>query len=304
MSIQSSTLKHKTDEELIVDFEKDCNLRSLSPETIRRYKSSLRIVFNFLHGMGKSIKDLDKHVLVDILRYLKEEREASYQTLNGYFSALSSFYSFLNYIEEVKGNPVNPFRERYMRRNKIMNSESQRKLLSVEEMSKLINSVLDPRDKAIIALLAKTGVRKGELVDMDKDDIDWTEQYIKLKPKRKRSNQIAFFDDETAHVLKRWLKARENYQLKEGCNALFVGEHGGRLRRHGVSHAVERHAEKVGLHNPKSKRMEDRFSPHCLRHWFTTHLRRGGIKREFLKELRGDSRREAVDIYDHIDLKE
>jgi len=45
-------------------------------------------------------------------------------------------------------------------------------------------------------------------------------------------------------------------------------------------------------------------TPHCCRHWFTTHLRRNGIRRELLKELRGDSRGEAVDIYDHIDRKE
>ena len=58
-------------------------------------------------------------------------------------------------------------------------------------------------------------------------------------------------------------------------------------------------------HKPTtSDRMEDRFSPHCCRHWFTTHLRRAGMRREFIQEPRGDSRREAIDIYDHIDLKE
>jgi site-specific recombinase XerD len=40
------------------------------------------------------------------------------------------------------------------------------------------------------------------------------------------------------------------------------------------------------------------------RHWFTTHLRRNDMRREFIKELRGDSRNEAIDIYDHIDKKE
>jgi integrase/recombinase XerD len=45
--------------------------------------------------------------------------------------------------------------------------------------------------------------------------------------------------------------------------------------------------------------MEDHFSSRCYRHFFTTRLRR-----EFIQELRGDSRKEAIDIYDHIDLKE
>jgi integrase/recombinase XerD len=65
-----------------------------------------------------------------------------------------------------------------------------------------------------------------------------------------------------------------------------------------------KYAQRVGLHNQKSSRPEDHFSPHCFRHWFTTHLRRAGMDREFIKALRGDRRREAIDIYDHIDREE
>jgi integrase/recombinase XerD len=50
--------------------------------------------------------------------------------------------------------------------------------------------------------------------------------------------------------------------------------------------------------------MEDHFTPHCCRHWFTTHLRRAGMPREFIQELRGDKRRDAIDVYDHIDRQE
>jgi len=53
-------------------------------------------------------------------------------------------------------------------------------------MTLLINSVLDTRDKAILTLLAKTGVRRGELIAMDIDDIDWARQAITLKKYEKR----------------------------------------------------------------------------------------------------------------------
>jgi len=150
----------------------------------------------------------------------------------------------------------------------------ERRLLSVEEMAMLINSILDPRDRAIVTVLAKTGVRRGELVEMDVDDVDWETQSIRLKPKNKRSSLTVYFDDETAVVLQRWLRARENYGVKPGVKALFVGEHGKRLGRNGVYYAVTKHAERVGLHDPESDRVEDHFMPHCCRHWFTTHLRR------------------------------
>ncbi len=300
-------LEHQTadsDFALIERFLDDCRLRGYSPETIRSHGSNLRTVARFLEGIGLTFRDVDRDVLRRILVYLKEDRKVGFKTQKSYFSALSSFYKYLNFEGIHPINPVPSFMEHYLSRYKNSYRSGERRLLSVEEMAMLINSVLDPRDKAIITVLAKTGVRRGELVEMDVDDVDWEMQSIRLKPKAKRSTRIVYFDDETAIILRRWLRARENYAVKPGCRALFVGEHGGRLRRNGVYYAVIKHAARVGLHDPGSDRMEDHFTPHCCRHWFTTHLRRNGISREFLKELRGDSRREAVDIYDHIDPKE
>jgi integrase/recombinase XerD len=139
---------------------------------------------------------------------------------------------------------------------------------------------------------------------MDVDDVNWVEQSVTLKRNRfkKRSGRIVFFDDEAARLLKRWLNQRE--KLKPSTKALFIGEQGGRLKRNGVYSMVVKYAQRVGLHNSDSTRPEDHVSPHCFRHWFTTHLRRAGMDREFIKALRGDRRREAIDIYDRIDSDE
>ena len=99
------------------------------------------------------------------------------------------------------------------------------------------------------------------------------------------------------------VRVRES-RNEQGIRSLFINEQGGRLNRNGVYTAVTKAAANVGLHNPNSDRMEDHFSPHNCRHWFTTNLRRNGMPREFIQELRGDVRKEAIDIYDHIDRKE
>ena len=62
-----------------------------------------------------------------------------------------------------------------------------------------------------MAVLAKTGVRRGELISMDVEDIDWGYQRIKLKPKNKRSNLYVYFDEETDILLHRWLRVRDGY---------------------------------------------------------------------------------------------
>jgi len=281
----------------------DCDVRGMSPESARRYYSSLRIYAQYLSSINQDILLVDKNTIKGFLYYLRRERRVGQKTVENYFCALSSFYEFLEYEEYVDRNPINSVRKRYLRRYKDNDDGQVRKLISVEEMARLINSVLDIRDKAIIALLAKTGIRRNELIKLDADDVDLIEGSIRLKPTPKRTNRTVFFDDETALILHRWLRARASRNPKNS-KALLINNEGGRLNRNGVYTAVTKAAERICLHNPGSERTEDHFSPHCCRHWFTTHLRRAGMSREFIQELRGDVRREAIDIYDHIDKKE
>jgi len=288
--------------ELIEEFCEDCRLRNMTDESIRRYRSCLQIFAKFLADRGVSVVNVDKKDLKAFLSFLRQ-RGVKYKTLENYFSALSSFYDFLVFEELVDRNIVLPFRRRYLRRYKDDCDDPERRIISVEEMSKLVNSILDPRDKAIVVLLAKTGIRRGELIRIDVDDINWEDYSITLKPTAKRSRRVVFFDDECAIVLKRWLRIRE--KLKPKTKALFVSyQSGRRIDRNTVYRIVTTYAQRLGLHNPESNRIEDHFTPHYLRHWFTTMMRRRGMPREFLKELRGDKRKEAVDRYDHIDREE
>ena len=288
---------------LISGFVDDCELRGYSPETIRSHRSNLRTIARYLDSQGFSFRDVEKNVLKRVLTYLRNTRGVGQKTLGSYFSALSSFYEYLVYEDLHSVNPVPSFRKRYLKTYKKGQVASRRKLLSVEEMSLLINSVLEIRVKAIMTVFAKTGIRRGELIGIDVDNIDWGENYIKLKKRRKRSNPYVFFDEEAAFILGRWLRVRSGYAAS-GENALFIGEQGKRIGRNIVYQLVTGHAGRLGFHDANSDRLEDHFSPHCFRHWFTTHLRRNGLSREFIKELRGDSRGEAIDIYDHIDHDE
>ena len=293
-----------SDKILIKRFVDDCKIRGLTPETIRNYEGIIKIFSNFLKRLHKNILDANKEDIKEFVKYLRFERENSQQRINHYFSGLSTFYEFLIYEGLTDRNIPLEVRKRYLRTYKKNKNISQRKLISIEEMANFINSIADTRDKAIALLLAKTGIRRGELISIDLDDIDWNDMSIMLKPKAKRSNRLVFFDDETAYILTKWIKKRRHI-AKPDCNALFISyQTGKRLDRSGVYNSFIYWATRVGLHNPNSDRIEDHFTPHNCRHWFTTWLRRNGMPREFIQELRGDSRREAMDIYYHIDREE
>lgn len=96
--------------------------------------------------------------------------------------------------------------------------------------------------------------------------------------------------------------------MKEGMNlrketALFLSTWGFRISWNDVCLLVVKAAERVGLHDPGSERMEDHFIPHCARHWFTTHLYRAGMRREHIMFLRGAAGG-VFDGYNRIDPKD
>ncbi len=289
------------------DFLKDCLSRGLTEHTVATYKSN---VSTFLDFVGNPLS-IDMSVLRDFLDYLKKDmvftrgkdikKGVCSPTLNAYFSALSSYYDYLVFNERIMNNPIPLFRKRYLSRiKKQSNGDNCRQLISLDHMRDLVNLDMPIQDRAILLLLAKTGIRRGELLTVDVDDFNLEKMEIILKPKAKRTNRLVFFDEETAQVSRLFLKWRKK---RSHSNALFISPTGMRIHRDEVNRVVARYGLLLGLHNPNGT-LNQKLTPHAFRHWFTTFLRKNNMRREFIQELRGDRRKDAIDIYDHIDLSE
>jgi len=226
------------------------------------------------------------------LAHLKA-RELAPGSIERAFIALSSLYAFLVEEGEVETNPVPNFRKKYLKPYQ----NAPRQLISVEDASRLVASILNARDRAIILLLFKTGMRLNELTALDLDSLSLSKMEVVLKPTAKRTNRLLFFDYEAADALGAWLRARAN--IPHG-DALFPSREAERISGLTVDRMVAQRAAAIGLHKPGG-REEERFTPHCCRHWFTTHLLRAGMRREYVQWLRGDRITEAIDIYFRID---
>lgn len=286
---------------IIEELRADCEIRGLTRESLRGYISNVKAYSRFLQLRNVKFEDATKQDVIDFISYLRKERNAKATTLRQYFAALNCLYDFLLFNERILSNIVPSIRKRYLTRYmKKDGNGKRRKTLTSNEMSDFINSILNPRDKALVTLFVKTGIRRGELITIDLDDIDWSKNSISLKDKRKRTNTIVFFDSECAKVLRQWIGIRETIYVEEGCKALFVGQHGKRLNRNGIYYAITNWAIKKGYFDVNSEDNGDHFSPHNLRHCFTTYLLENGMKREYVQELRGDSHHDAIDIYNHI----
>jgi len=289
-------------DDLIRDFLKDIELRGWSKWTVKSCKYSLNLFNESIKG--KLFRDVNKEELKDFLIFLKKREgrngKVSLETLRKHINNLSSFFEYLEDEEVISKSPVVKFRRTYVRNSfKDAHQGQTRQIIDISEMRKLIGSILEPHDKAMFVLLAKTGLRVQELISIDVSDISLENLTIALKPTGKRKAMLVYFDYEVKGQLSRWLNLRKEIANKNE-KALFVTYEGHRMTYAILNKRLKRYAEVVGLHDPDAKELEKRFTTHCFRHFFTTILINAGMSRDYVKELRGDSRSETIDIYRHI----
>lgn len=280
---------------LIVAFKADLKDRNLSADTVTQYPQYVHTFYDFTGG---NLLGVDDETLIRYLAHLRQ-RGLGQSTIKRYFASLAAFYDFLMFKKQIAANPVSSmFRKRYLKDRKTHDTSQRRQCITVDQAKLLVGSILDNRERAVVVLLLKTGMRRHELSELDLDDVDLPNQVIRLKPTAKRSFETAFIDDETIFVLNRWIKLREKDNKKQ-IPALFLDKFGNRLSKQAIARIVRKHAAVVGLHDPNStrKQLQKRFSSHCCRHFWATAMFDAGMSREMIKKLRGDSQQEAVDGY-------
>lgn len=278
-------------------FRQDLCLRGLANATVTRHIDNTR---RYILWAEKRDIAPEQGLREDLLAYLADLRARGLRqcSLSATFISLGSWFEYLVESGKLPSNPVPAIQKRYLHSYK--DEIRQRQLISIEDAARMVRTTIDTRDRAILLVFFKTGIRRNELITLDLEDLDLLGMSLILKPTAKRSNRIVFFDYETHRVLARWLKSREMRFKKGDQQALFVSSKGTRLQASGVDDLVREAAMRVGLYDNDSTRLEDKFTPHCCRHWNATYLLRAGMPREFVKWLRGDAMKEAIDIYNRI----
>jgi integrase/recombinase XerD len=282
--------------DLIKEFRNDLQMKGVAASTKKNYPRYVKNFHAFING--GNLLEVNEEVLSSYLAHLQEQN-LERTTLNSYFTGLSSFFEFLMWKKYVTHNPVLPVRKHYLRTYKNHDVSQRRQCLSIEQAKMLVESIMHPKEQAVVLLLLKTGLRRKELSELDLNNLDMENMTIHLKPTGKRSNEIVYFDKETAYILNIWLQRRK-MQNKNNNPALFLDRYGNRLSPHAIEMLFVKHATACGLHNPKSERLEDRLTPHCARHWFSSQLLEAVMPRHFIKELRGDANHDILDVYTHI----
>jgi integrase/recombinase XerD len=166
-------------------------------------------------------------------------------------------------------------------------------VLTDDELRALIkvcegNGLKDRRDGAIVRLMAETGMRAGELIALELDDVDLIRGLVTIRRGKGGKGRIAPFGPQTARALDRYIRSRRNHRGADS-NALWLGARTYQpLGAHGLRDALAARAGAAGISG---------FHPHVLRHTAASRWLAAGGTEGGLMSVAGWSSREMLDRY-------
>lgn len=264
--------KNKNDEEiseqnLVELFLSAKRIEGCSEKTLKYYQSTIQAM---LDSVCKSVRYI---VTDDIRCYLTEyqaENNSSKVTIDNIRRILSSFFSWLEDEDYILKSPVR-------RIHKVKTGTNIKETYSDEALELMRDSCTELRDLAMIDMLASTGMRVGEMVLLNREDIDFNERECVVFGKGDKE-RIVYFDARTKIHLQNYLQSR-----KDSNPALFVSLQSphNRMKIGGIEVRLRQLGQRLGL---------NKVHPHKFRRTLATMAIDKGMPIEQLQQLLGHRR--------------
>ena len=267
--------------ELIERWDVDSQLKGYASGTIKIYRD---MTTKFFAQCRKNPGEIN---LSDLKNYLILYKEKPI-TINLILAGLRSFWKFL--IEEgiVRENILGQIQGVKVKNGKIPI------IFSEKETEKIINvQQLTVREKAILHLLADTGMRNGELQNILIKNIDIKERGILLEETKNGENRYVFFWENTAELLREYLPSRNI-----NSPYLFHNLSGEKLKHIHINALVKK---AVGIAFPFDLKKRELSHAHTFRHSFVTRWIRAGGGLTALRHIVGWKNLNMLSVYEHLD---
>jgi len=277
-------------DEALVAYDRDLRARGLAERTRRAYGLDLGQFVEWAQGRGRESGDVRHR---DVRRFGAELSSggAAPATVARKLAAVRGFFDYLVRSERLGHNPADlvssPKREQKLPR--VLSSEQLRALL--ERIP--ARTPLELRDRAMLELAYSCGLRCEEIVDLDRDSIDFDAEQLRVVGKGSKERLLPV-GEPAQRALRRYLeRGRPALAGDPRESALFLSKSGRRLSASDIT-------RRLGLW-VREAALAGGVSPHALRHSFATHLLEGGADLRTIQELLGHASISTTQTYTRVD---
>lgn len=236
-----------------------------SENTIKNYAIHVEKMLSII---GKNESDIS---YVDLLDWQKKISNCASATLNLKISAVMSYFKYLYKTGVISENPAANL-------EKVRSNPKEKQYVSAEDMKAIIQNLRTAKNRAIVALMASTGIRYAEMANITIEDYNTaisTDRSIVIVGKGNKERKI-FINDITKDYIDFYLS--KNYKNRKNTDKLFINTNESSLRR-----SLIRAAQKANL--PYA----DSVSPHWVRMFFATNSIEHGVDLATIRDALGHS---------------
>jgi integrase/recombinase XerD len=268
--------------------------RGLSRNTLEAYRSDLMQYTAFLGRRGLSAQSAAHGDLADFLTELasgcEERAPVAATTLGRKIACLRSFYRHLRREGVIEHDPTADLRgpRKPQRLPRVLTRDEVQRLLAQPQGQ----GALALRDRALLELMYACGLRASEAVGLELRDLDLEEGLLCARGKGSKERIVPVGRQALAATGAFLRCGRPELVGDRVQTMLLVNHRGGPLTRQGLYKIVQGHARGAGL--------EEKMSPHTLRHTFATHLLAGGCDLRSLQEMLGHADLATTQVYTHL----
>jgi integrase/recombinase XerD len=262
--------------------------KGLSKNTLLSYARDIQKLFEFFEGQGIDETKIEEK---DLIKFVHAQSRVglSARSLARLISSLKSYYSFLLLEGVLSTNPT-----ANLSAPKIWFSLP--KFLTVKEVEQLLeqpdeNDARGCRDRAMLELLYATGLRVSELVALKIKDVNLESGFLICLGKGGKERIVPLGNSASQAVRKYLSDARFKLWKKES-DSLFLTSRGKAFTRQGFWKMLKQYGQQAGL--------DQKVSPHILRHTFATHLLERGADLRSVQLMLGHSQITTTQIYTHV----
>lgn len=275
----------------------------LSPNTVRSYKHSFRLLFQYIHQAKKKeageilFRDLDYETVDGFLRWIETERGCSVSTRNLRLSALASFAAYAqNRNFEATTVFANAVRRVPVKKKAIQ----PRTIFTLSEVSVLLR-LPDPekrlgfRDQVLLNLMYASGARAQEICDLKVRDFFKEKNLYKLTitGKGNKTRRIVIASP-SGILLERYLI--ETGRAGQADAYVFISQTHPQMTISCIEEIYKKYVAIARAENP-GMFLEKRYTPHTMRHTTATHMLEAGIPMMAIKNFLGHSSISTTERY-------
>lgn len=271
-----------------------------SPATVVARRRSLRTFIAWANERGiDDPREVTKPILERYQRHLfyyrKEDGSALVPgTQVNLLRAIKTFFKWATRENHILYNPASeldvPKVPRHLPRN----------ILSVDEVAAILNeadpsNVVGLRDRALLELLYSTGLRRKEVGNLTRSDIDFTRQVVFVREGKGGRDRVVPLGARACVWLEKYLYEARPQLTVGDATALFVTDFGDPASGYYVAMRVKRYMAMAGIERPGAA--------HLLRHACATHMLEGGADIRFIQALLGHTNLNTTEIYTHVSIE-